>query len=104
MPELLKALLRVCVHSSNRDGHAAPTCKPCHCQSCCPCPCPLHLAVVLCLMHPSAHPPRPHPRCLQDWFDDPVHHKAYLQDGNRYATVLLYLSGAYAVVVVVVTV
>jgi prolyl 4-hydroxylase len=27
-----------------------------------------------------------------DWFDDPVHHSAYLQDGNRYATVLLYLS------------
>lgn len=21
-----------------------------------------------------------------DWFDDPVHHSAYLQDGNRYAT------------------
>ncbi|GIL89928.1 hypothetical protein Vretimale_17939 [Volvox reticuliferus] len=27
-----------------------------------------------------------------DWFDDPVHHRAYLVDGNRYATVLLYLS------------
>ncbi|KXZ48876.1 hypothetical protein GPECTOR_25g461 [Gonium pectorale] len=27
-----------------------------------------------------------------DWFDDPVHHKMYLSDGNRYATVLLYLS------------
>eukprot|EP00198_Chlamydomonas_reinhardtii_P009252 XP_001698589.1 predicted protein [Chlamydomonas reinhardtii] len=28
-----------------------------------------------------------------DWFDDPVHHAAYLHEGNRYATVLLYLSG-----------
>ncbi|EFJ51369.1 hypothetical protein VOLCADRAFT_120451 [Volvox carteri f. nagariensis] len=27
-----------------------------------------------------------------DWFDDPVHHRSYLVDGNRYATVLLYLS------------
>mmetsp|Transcript_28871 Transcript_28871/g.73684 ORF Transcript_28871/g.73684 Transcript_28871/m.73684 type:complete len:352 (-) Transcript_28871:1276-2331(-) len=27
-----------------------------------------------------------------DWFDDPVHHEAYLRDGNRYATVLLYLA------------
>ncbi|KAG2487816.1 hypothetical protein HYH03_013660 [Edaphochlamys debaryana] len=27
-----------------------------------------------------------------DWFDDPVHHKAYLENGNRYATVLLYLA------------
>ncbi|KAG2449396.1 hypothetical protein HYH02_005546 [Chlamydomonas schloesseri] len=27
-----------------------------------------------------------------DWFDDPVHHAAYLHEGNRYATVLLYLS------------
>eukprot|EP00195_Chlamydomonas_chlamydogama_P016075 CAMPEP_0202891768 /NCGR_PEP_ID=MMETSP1392-20130828/1746_1 /ASSEMBLY_ACC=CAM_ASM_000868 /TAXON_ID=225041 /ORGANISM="Chlamydomonas chlamydogama, Strain SAG 11-48b" /LENGTH=285 /DNA_ID=CAMNT_0049575621 /DNA_START=353 /DNA_END=1210 /DNA_ORIENTATION=+ len=27
-----------------------------------------------------------------DWFDDPVHHEEYLRDGNRYATVLLYLS------------
>ncbi|PNH09569.1 Prolyl 4-hydroxylase subunit alpha-2, partial [Tetrabaena socialis] len=27
-----------------------------------------------------------------DWFDDPVHHAAYLTEGNRYATVLLYLS------------
>lgn len=26
-------------------------------------------------------------------FDDPVHHEQYLRDGNRYATVLLYLSG-----------
>ena len=28
-----------------------------------------------------------------DWFDDPVHHAEYLRDGNRYATVLMYLSG-----------
>ncbi|KAJ9508078.1 hypothetical protein QJQ45_021435 [Haematococcus lacustris] len=27
-----------------------------------------------------------------DWFDDPVHQAQYLQNGNRYATVLLYLS------------
>lgn len=27
-----------------------------------------------------------------DWFDDPKTHSAYLRDGNRYATVLLYLS------------
>ncbi|PNW76919.1 hypothetical protein CHLRE_11g481200v5 [Chlamydomonas reinhardtii] len=27
-----------------------------------------------------------------DWFDDPVHHAAYLAEGNRYATVVLYLS------------
>jgi prolyl 4-hydroxylase len=29
----------------------------------------------------------------RDWFDDPVHHQQYLQNGNRYATVLMYLSG-----------
>ncbi len=29
-----------------------------------------------------------------DWFDDPVHHAAYLHEGNRYATVLMYLAGA----------
>jgi hypothetical protein len=28
-----------------------------------------------------------------DWFDDPVHHSAYLREGNRLATVLMYLAG-----------